>query len=80
MKQFLWFYTVEPASGLEQIYVLSEKDDSTFKKECLDIKGHQVCTTAILLPENKAVHSTWVSSYVLDKDEYESGVNKVLSD
>lgn len=78
MKHFLC-YTFEPASGLEQIHVVSEKDVPAFKKECLDSKGYQVCTAAILLPENKAVHSTWTPSYYSKKD-YESGVDKALSE
>ena len=78
MKHFLC-YIVEPESGVEQIHVVSEKDVPAFKKECLASKGYQVCTAAILLPENKAVHSTWMPSYV-DKDAYENGVSKALSD
>ena len=78
MKYFLC-YVVEPESGVEQIHVVSEKDVPAFKKECLDSKGYQVCIAAILLPENKAVHSTWIPSYV-DKDAYENGVSKALSD
>ena len=76
MKYFLC-YTVE--SGLEQIHVVSEKDVPAFKQECLDSKGYQVCTAAILLPDNPAVRSTWTPSYY-SKKAYESGVDKALSE
>ena len=52
MKYFL-VYTNE--AGAEQIYVVSEKDVPAFKQECYNSKGYQVCTAAILLPDNPAV-------------------------